>query len=62
MNWGKWFSGGQYFAIKNISFKTPILRSDLCHYSGAKTVLKETITVTGTTFMNTADIHEYFSI
>ena len=35
MNWGKWFSGGQYFAIKNISFKTPILRSDLCHYSGA---------------------------
>ena len=28
-------SGGQYLVNKNINFKTPILRSDLCDYRDA---------------------------
>ena len=33
-------SGGQYSIKKNVSFKTPMLRSDLCDYSGAFIVAK----------------------
>ena len=42
------FSGNQYPINKNIRFKTPIPRSDLCDYSDAYIVLKGTITVGGT--------------
>ena len=28
-------SGGQYSTIKNVSFKTPMVRSHLCDYSDA---------------------------
>ena len=41
-------SGNQYSANKNIRFKTPILRSNLCGYSNAYIVVKGTITVEGT--------------
>ena len=45
-------SGGQYSVNKNIRFKTPILRSDLCTYSDAYVVLKGRITVNGTNANN----------
>ena len=45
-------SGGQYSAKKNVSFKTPILRSDLCDYSDAYIVVKGRITVEGTNPVN----------
>ena len=32
--------GGQYFINKNIKFKTPMPRSDLCDYSDAYIVVK----------------------
>ena len=38
-------SSGQYSVNKNIKFKTSMLRSDLCDYSDAYIVVKETITV-----------------
>ena len=41
-------SGGQYSVRKNIRFKTPMLRSDLCEYSNAHVVVKRKITVAGT--------------
>ena len=37
----------QYFDNKNISLKTPMLRSDLCDYSNAYIVVKGRIGVTG---------------
>ena len=40
-------SSGQHSIKKNIRFKTSMLRSDLCDYSDAYTVLKGTITVGG---------------
>ena len=33
---------GQYFIDKNIRFKTPMLRSNLCDYSNAYIVIKGT--------------------
>ena len=44
----KWFevndlSDSQYYVNKNIWFKTPMLRSDLCAYSDACIVVKGTI-------------------
>ena len=33
-------SSSQYSSIKNIKFKTPMLRSDLCDYNDAYVVLK----------------------
>ena len=38
-------SGGTYTAGKQIRFKTPMLRSDLCDYSDAYILVKGTITV-----------------
>ena len=38
----------RYKPSKQIRFKTSILRSDLCDFSDAYTVVKGTITVTGT--------------
>ena len=35
--------GSQYFVDKNISFKTPMLRSDSCNYSESYVVVKGTI-------------------
>ena len=40
-------SSGQYFVNKNISFKTSMLRSDICDYSNAYVVVKGTIAVGG---------------
>ena len=45
-------SRSQYSFIKNIRFKTPMLRSDLCGYSDAYIILKEAITVKGTVDAN----------
>ena len=39
---------GQYSMNKNIRFKNSMLRSDLCDYSDAYVVVKETVTVTDT--------------
>ena len=39
-------SEGNYNVNKEIRFKTSMLRSDLCDYSNAFTVVKGTITVT----------------
>ena len=44
-------SGGQYSA-NNIRFKTSMLRSDLCEYCDAYTVVKGRISVTGTNNAN----------
>ena len=38
----------RYKSSKQIRFKTSMLRSDLCDFSDAYTVVKGTITVTGT--------------
>ena len=43
-------SGGQYSVNKNIRFRIPILRSDLCNYSDAYIVFKGKISVTGTEY------------
>ena len=45
-------SSGQYSVNKNISFKTSMLRSDLCDYSDAHIVVKGTIFVTDTNGAN----------
>ena len=45
-------SGGQYSAIKNIRFKTPLLRSYLCDYIDAYIVVEEKMTVIGTADAN----------
>ena len=45
-------SGGKYSANKNIRFKTPVLRSDLCDYSDAYIVVKGRITAAGTNNAN----------
>ena len=47
-----YLSGGQYSAIKNIRFKTPMLRSDFCDYSDVHIVVKRTRTATGTANTN----------
>ena len=39
---------GQYSMNKNIRFKNSMLRSDLCDYSDAYIVVKETVTATDT--------------
>ena len=39
------FTSGQYSSNNNIIYKTSMLRSDLCGYSDAYIVVKETITV-----------------
>ena len=36
-------SWGQYSVNKNVSFKTPMLTSDVCHYSDTYIVVKGTI-------------------
>ena len=38
-------SGGSYSIKRQIRFKTPVLRSDLCDYSDAYIVVKGTTTV-----------------
>ena len=40
-------SGGQYSVNKNIRFKAPMLRLDLCGYGSAFVVVKRRISVTG---------------
>ena len=45
-------SSGQYSVNKNISFKTSVLRSDLCDYSDAHIVVKGIIFVTDTNGTN----------
>ena len=45
-------SSRQYSVNKNIRFKTPMLRSDLCHYSDAYIFVKETVTVKGSNNTN----------
>ena len=40
--------GGQHSVNKNIRFKNPMLRSDVCDYSDAYIVVKETVTVEDT--------------
>ena len=45
-------SGGQYFVNKNIRFKPPMLRLDLCDYMDAYIVVKERIVVEGTSNAN----------
>ena len=45
-------SSGQYSVNKNISFKTSVLRSDLCDYSDAHIVVKRIIFVTDTNGAN----------
>ena len=54
---GKWIkvndlSGGQYSVNKNIKFKTPMVRSNLCDYKDAFIVVKGTVTVTCTADAN----------
>ena len=41
-------SGRQYSVNKNLMFKIPMLRSDLCDYSDAYIFVKGTINVEGT--------------
>ena len=48
-----WF--GQYSANKNIRFKTPMPRSDLCDYSDAYIFVKQRISVTSTNDVNTSN-------
>ena len=43
---------GQYSANNNTRCKTSMLRSDLCDYSDAYTVVKGIVTVTGTNVNN----------
>ena len=45
-------SNEQYSAYKNIRFKTPMLRSNLCGYNNLYIVAKETITFAGTNVNN----------
>ena len=45
-------TGLQYPVNKNIRFKTPMLRSDLCDYSDAYIVLKREITIKNTDHVN----------
>ena len=46
-------SGSYYSVNKNIKFKTPMLRSDLCDYSDAYTVLRGAIDLlTATAYEN----------
>ena len=45
MDRGNDLLNGQYSGSKNIRFKTPLLRSDLCDYSDAYIVVKGAITV-----------------
>ena len=40
---GNDLSGGQYSVNKNIRFKTPILRLNLCDYSDTYTIVKGTV-------------------
>ena len=42
INWNEvnYLSGGQYSVNKNIKFKTPMIRSDLCDYSDVYIVVK----------------------
>ena len=47
-----YLSDCQYSTKKNIRFKTPMLRSDLCDYSIAYTVVKQRIIGTGTNNAN----------
>ena len=44
--------GNQYTVRKNIRFKTPMLRSDLCDYSDAYIVVKEEVSVKDNTNNN----------
>ena len=46
-------SRGQYSVNKNIRFKIPQLRLDLCDYSDVYIVVKRSVTVGGTTNANT---------
>ena len=41
-----YLSGGQYSANKNIRFKTPMLRSDLCDYNNVYLIVKKRTNVT----------------
>ena len=48
--------GEQYYIKKNINFKTPLLRSELCDSSDANIVLKGKITVKSTDNANKRNI------
>ena len=48
MDWENGLPGGQCSVNKNIRFKLPMLRSDLCDYSDVYIAAKGKITVTGT--------------
>ena len=52
MDWSKRFIRQWIFANKNIRFKTPILRSDLCDYSDTCIALKVTAMVGGSNDAN----------
>ena len=58
MNWIRiWIevndlSGGQYFVKKNIKFKIPMLRSDMCDYSDEYIAVKGRISATSTNNAN----------
>ena len=41
-------SNSKYSVNKNIKFKTPMLKSNLCDYSDAYTVMKRTVDVLAT--------------
>ena len=45
-------ANAKYSADKNVRFKTPMLRSDLCNYSDAYIVVKGAVTVEGTNGVN----------
>ena len=47
MDWSKWFIKQSIFCQQNASFKTLLLRSDLCDYSDAYIVVKGRIIVEG---------------
>ena len=47
--------GGQYSANKNIKFKIPLLRSDLCNYSDVYVVAKGRTTVEAKSLNNRAN-------
>ena len=58
MDWSNDLSGGQNYVGKNIRFKTLTLRSDLCDYGNAYTVVKGKTTVTDTANANSSIVNE----
>ena len=58
MDWSNDLSGGQNYVGKNIRFKTLTLRSDLCDYGNAYTVVKWKTTVTDIANANSSIVNE----